>query len=275
MRYHTRRLLSIIPILPFLMAASTASEIDYGEYRSFELTFVKEESLYSYNFYSFNLKNTGDGYIDYFYIQNDSDEISFNATLENDEIYPPFLYGVIEPGFDKDVVFVTKNKIPESHNVVGKAYAYSTVAEEVSLSGSKEVSYSLELSDKANSLYAYNIDVSFSGLSSDYDYSAAIKLTYEGEAYSVKCNDIRNDFYITANTELNLSNLTIDEVVPLKSKQRYYYDGLFINLGDALGTFILFFVIFGLFVSFGIFAAIFFPAMSRRKRRNRMNAANK
>ena len=274
MKYRTRHLLSIIPILPLLMAVSTA-EIDNGDYQSFELTFIKEESLHGYNFYSFNLKNVGDGYIDYFYIQNNPNESSFNATLENDEIYPPFLYGVIEPGFDKNVVFVTKNTIPSSHNVVGKAYAYSTIAEEVSFSGSKEVSYSLELSDKASSLYAYNIDVSFSGLSSDYDYSAAIKLTYEGETYCVKCNDIRNDFYITANTELNLSNLTIDEVVPLKSKQRYYYDGLFINLGDALRTFLIFFIILGLFISFGIFAAIFFPAMARRKRRNRMNAANK
>ena len=275
MKHHARRLLSIIPLLPLLMANATAADLDNSEYQNFALTYIDEESHYGYNFYRFNLKNTGDGYIDYFYIQNDPNENSFNATLENDEIYPPFLYGIIEPGFDKDVVFTTKNKIPESHNVVGKAYVYSIVAEEVSFNGSKEVSYSLELSDKASSLYAYNIDVSFSGLLSDYDYSAAIKLTYEGETYCVKCNDIRNDFYITANVELNLSNLTIDEIVPLKSKQRYYYDGLFINLGDALRTFLIFFIILGLFISFGIFAVIFFPAMARRKRRNRMNAANK
>ena len=276
MKHKHTKLLSILPLLPLLMGAAATNEDISDEYRDFELSYISEDSLYQYNFYKFHLKNTGECYLDCLYIGSNSSESSFSAYIEGDEICPPFYNGLIEPGFDKDVVFTTKNKMPESHDVTGKAPSYLVVATGVSCNVIKDLSFSLEKSDKSSSYYVYDIDVKCSGLTDDYNYSAAIKITYDGEPYCLQGNIYaEGGVSIVSSSELDLKKLTLNEIVPLRSAHENYYERFGIDFSGAFRVFGILLLIFFLLLSFGIFSAIFFPAMARRRRRNRMNAANK
>ena len=269
MKHAQRKLLVIIPLLPLLMANSPAPQIRDEEYKDFEVTYLSEESYYGYNFYHFNLNNTGNGYIENVYLNSEPDaSTNFYGAVESDEVCQPFYNGLIEPGFNREVIVVSKNQLPESKKVASQGYAYSTIAEEVTFTGTNAITYLVEVSDIKNGYYYYQIDCSLSNLNDEYYYACAIKLNYKGVTYCVKSNDTKN-ITISASSELDLSQLSVSEVVALKSTKTYYYTE-FLNFDDALKAIGLFLLIFGLLLSFGIFSAIFFPAMARRKRRNRL-----
>lgn len=269
MKHAQRKLLIIIPLLPLLMGNSPAPQIRDDEYKDFEVTYLSEETYYGYNFYHFNIDNTGNGYIESIYLNNEIEAgSSFYASLDSDDVCQPFYNGLVEPGFNREVVFVTKNQMPESKKVTATAYAYSSVAEEVTISGTNAITYLVESSDIKNNYYNYQIDCSFSNMNDDYYYAAAIKFNYDGKTYCVKSNNTKK-MVVTSSKELDLNLLSVSEVVALKSEKNYrYIDN--INFDDVWRAIGLFFLIFGLLLSFGIFSAIFFPAMARRKRRNRL-----
>ena len=273
MKTHARKLLFIIPLLPLLMANSPAPKVYDEQYNDLEVTYSSEECYHNYYFYHFNLKNTGNGYAHYVNFTNDRYDESFYASVNEDEIFYPFVSALYAPGFDDEVIVVTKNKIPDSKKVVANAYAYSEIAEEITISGSKALTYSVEQSDPSIKNYAYELDISVSGRLSDYYYGAAVKVTYDGKDGCLKIDNLQDKPFIRTSERIDLSKLTVHEVVAYKSA-RYYY-GANVNWNNALTPLLTFLLIFGLLLSFGIFSAIFFPAMARRKRRNRQNASNK
>ena len=265
MKKHTRNLLFIIPLLPLVMANSPAPQRE--EYKDIEITYKSVESLHGYNFYHFNLKNIGEGYIDYVDIHNKPDESPFYANTESNEISHPFNSVFIEPGFDKEIIVVSKNTIPESKEVVASSYTYYVQEENISFQGSKHVAYSVSSSSVADNYFAYNIQAFYSGATdSRYDYRGAAYFTYKGEHVCVKLNSIDTLSFVT-NEKLDLDQLVLDDLVVLRSSFAYnnYYDDY--DVGNAISTLLVFLLIFFIILGFGIFSAIFFPAMARRRRK--------
>ena len=269
MKKHSRKLLILLPFLPLLMANSPAPQRE--TYRDLEATYLSVETLHGYNFYHFNIKNVGTGYVNYLNLDNKPGDKSFYASLDSNEIVSPFDNVIIEPGFDKEVIVVTKNEIPESKEVQASAYDFYVAAEDITFDGSKEVTYSPKDSYLGGNVYTYSIDVQCDGtLSENYDYCAAIKLTYDGASCFVRSSSVEK-LYFTTSESLDLNKLTIDEITMLRSKDAYQYRDYYgIGCKDFLNAFLLFLLVFFLFLGFGIFSAIFFPAMARRRRRNRL-----
>ena len=264
MKKHTRNLLIIIPLLPLLMANSPAPQRE--EYNDLEITYKSVETLHGYNFYHFDLKNTGEGYVDNFDVRNKQGDTPFYADSINEEICPPFYNVYIEPGFDKEIILVTKNTVPESKEIQAYSYYYFVVAEGIKFNGAMHVAYSMSRSEESSNYFVYTIQAYYDGtIEKQYDYNAAIYLTYKGEQICVKSNNVEN-LSFTTNERLDLSELIVDDIVMLRSTNEYrYYDSDF-DIGGALQTVLVFLLVFGLLLSFGIFSAIFFPALARKRR---------
>ena len=267
MKQHTRKLLILLPFLPLLMANSPAPQREM--YTDLKATYLSVESLHGYYFYHFNVKNVGDGYAYRLNIESRTGEKSFYCSIESNEIVPPFENVIIEPGFDKELIMVTKTEIPESKEVIASSYDYYVAAEDITFEGSKEVSYSFSNSYPSNNVYVYEIDAYYDDtLSQDYDYDIAIKLTYDGETFVTRSDNVEKCVFTTSET-LDLTKLTVNEITMLRSSSKYGYRDYYYGIGckDFLNTFLLFILIFFIFLGFGIFALIFFPAMARRRRR--------
>ena len=142
---------------------------------------------------------------------------------------------------------------------------------DVAINGTKKIALLRSSGEYEYREYTYRIDLDLETNGSDYNYGAVLKLLYEGSTYYVKVDE-RNDFYFTAYEELDLEKLTLQDVTVIKSKP-YYSEAFNTTLGIVALVII---VGFFLLLSFGIFAAIFFPAMARRRRRRRaLQAAQK
>ena len=276
MKTHTRKLLIILPLLPLLMANSPAPKRE--TYTDLEITYVKEESLHNYNFYTLNVKNVGEGFVYYLNVSNKQKDTSFYATMESNEICPPFVDVMINPGFDKDLVLATKNVIPESKELIGEAYDYYVAAEDSTFTGSREIVYSAGGSYSANNSYLYNVDVQYDGaFSPNYNYCVAIFLTYDGASCCVRSDNTERISFRT-NEKLDLSKLTVGEIKMLRSDYEYNYNYGYYNPSgcrNALNALLIFMLVFFLVLGFGIFSAIFFPAMGRRRRRKALLAQDK
>lgn len=265
MKKHARRLLIILPFLPLLMANSPAPQ--RKEYRDLEVTYLSVETFYSYNFYHFNVKNAGEYYADYFTIENKSGDKGFYAYVENDEICPPFNYLVLEPGFEKEIVVATKNTIPESHEVQVICYNYYLPVDNITYTFSNEATYSVSGSSPANNEYIYELDAKYNGdPGEEFSYLAVINLTYDGVSLTVRSDNINKPSFRTSES-IDLEKLTINDVKMVRYNEEYNYPNYFAGCQDFINAFLLFLLIFFILLSFGIFAAIFFPAMARRRRR--------
>ena len=264
MKKHTRNLLIIIPLLPLLMANSPAPQRE--EYKDVEAVYQSVESLHGYNFYHFKLINFGEGYVDYIDLNNKPNDTYFYASLQSNEICPPFDSVFIEPGFEKEVIIVSKDDIPESKEVKATAYYYYVKVEDMTFGGSKHVAYSVNSSTVSSNYFVYNIQAYYTGATdSSYNYCAAAYFKYKGEDVCVRLGSIDN-LSFTTNKKLDLNELVLEDIAVLRSNVKYnYYDGIY--LGDAIQTLLIFLLIFVLVLGFGIFSAIFFPALARKKRR--------
>ena len=265
MKTHTRKLLTIIPLLPLLMANSPAPREQ--EYTDLEVTYLSEESLHGYNFYHFNLKNTGTGFLNSVNFTSEKSEKYFYADTYNSDIWEPFNNCYFEPGFDREIVVATRNTIPASKKVVASSYSRGVLAEEITYGGSMHVSYSLSRSDVSNDIYYYTIQAEKGGKAENYYYYTAAYVTYKGINY---CIDV-DDLTFTTNEKLDLEQFTLNKIVAIKNEYiRRNSDSW--DYAGFLQSLLLFLLIFFVLLSFGIFSAIFFPAMARRRRRRALLA---
>ena len=273
MKKHTRTLLSILPLLPFLMANSAVPRPE--EYKDITVTYKSEESLYNYNFYHLDIKNVGEGYLSNLYMTSQHHETPFSVELDMSEVYPPFSEPLIQPGFDKEVVVATKNKIPESKSLLAYSYDYYIAAEGFKFSKDKTVGFDPESSNVSSNYFVYKVNTTYTGDFEDYYYSIAIKLTYDGETYYVR-SYYTESITILAHEQLDLTKLTIEDLIMLRSPRNYNtgYDDIGGNFAKAMSSVLLFLLVFFLLLGFGIFSAIFFPAMARRKRQRALQEQN-
>ena len=101
-------------------------------------------------------------------------------------------------------------------------------------------------------------------------YGAILEVEYKDEICYIKV-DQPDDYYFETSQQLDLSQLTVNKVIPIKSHYGPSY-----NFWEYLDWFSIFeiFMVISIPISFIIFAATFFPALARRKRRERNKTAD-
>ena len=254
-----KKALILLPVLPFLMAVSTDNEVYARSYKDYELTYVREDVVGSYSYFYYTLNNKGAGYISEVKLTNEG-YTSYN--LNENNLFKDMVYA---PGENNEVCFkiykgLNKPEVPKS-----TAKGYADFDTGLTIEGTKSVT----LKSKGYDYYQYKVDLSLNGeRNKDYHYGVILKVTYDEQAYYIKLDD-NKELCITTEEEIDITKLTVDSAVAIKSSE---------HSSDSYGFDLVFGVImlifFGLTISFGIFAAIFFPTMARRRRRRRRMQAS-
>lgn len=263
------KLLMILPFMPLMMANSPArSYVEQPNYDDFELTLVSKEAtgMTSYGreyYYTFNVKNTGEGYIyNLTYSDNDYqyDYWAIPFTENMDRVFDSVLlaphHEYTFSFYDRDVDF---------DNVAFGAFAYTEFVPNEELGGPKTTTVIYESSYQTEIYAEYTI---LNENEYKYFYTAIITVNYDGTDYSVPTGgrlyyEDREGFCIYSNVPLDTSKLVIPENSCLISRRinEYYIEPSFnaLALGIAVGSVVL---------AGGIFAAIYFPIKAKRGKTN-------
>ena len=270
MKKNYLKLLPLFLTFPMLMANAPAPDIRPEGYKDFSISYAnkKEYDGEEFYYYSFNFVNKGSGYIETINIANNKDYSDANYLslyIRNFFSDSLFLDTLLPPNFEGEVKGGSKRSVDDIGKIKATVYAYDNFANEVTVNGTKQVKYK----SMYDGNYVYTIDLSFDGRDRErYDYGAVVKLAYEEKEYYVSVSSFR-EFSFETTESLDLSKLVINEIIPTRSETYGYGTGRVIAI-----IVIVVLVGFALLVSMGIFSAIFFPIM-RRRRRARRNAAKK
>ena len=270
MKKNRFKALPLLLVLPALMANSGIPTVSYKNYKDYELTYANKKELASLDVYhySFNLNNKGQGYIAHLSVSNNdysTDDSYFYANLLFYDMFSPFRSAVIPPSFTGEVVLESRKNNDEFDKMFIRCEAYNNFDPNLTVEGTKKVTpYHNDYASEEYSIYYYDVDINIKyPENSTYDYGAILKTTYLDNVYYIKV-DSYQQYRISSSTPLDLAHLTISDVVVIKEKKQ------FAGLASAIAIIVTIFVVgFFLLISFGIFAIIFFPAMARRRRRNR------
>ena len=275
MKKNSLKLLSIFFTFPFLMANAPIPQVFTDSYKDFKLSFVSEEETSDGKFKQhFTLENTGKGYISRVYL-DDVYSLEFYGSYMNDfHPYFPFVDSVFEPGYNGELVLTSTSKMPDFRKVTPKAEGFSTFAKDLIFEGTKAITL-ISGSTDDNHFY-YQVDLGIKLPDTHYNYGAILKIDYKDVTCYIDVSEGR-DYRFETNEELELDKLTILEVIGIKSEpyMTHQLGGCFGNFAEALKTVLIVLAVFFVLLSFGIFSAIFFPAMARRKRRRRAALAEK
>ena len=263
MKTSYKKVLMILPLMPLLMANSPArSYVEQPNYDDFELTLVSKEAtgMTAYNkeyFYTFNLKNNGEGYI-YNLVYSDNDYQYDYWAIPFAEDMKDLFYGVLlAPHHEYTFSFYDKD--------INFDFAYNEFVPEEEIGGPKTISIIHESSYSADIYAEYTIK---NENDYKYFYTAIINLNYDGIDYSVPTGgryyyEDREGFEISSNSRLDSSKLTFPEnnCVIARTLQGDYKEPTFnvLALGIAVGSVVL---------ASGIFAAIYFPLKAKRGKTN-------
>ena len=253
------RALPLLLMVPNLMAASSISTVNSEKYTDYALTYQRVDIVDDDYYYYFDLNNTGDGYIEY---------LSFTESFYSDyvyasEYYAPFNNAVFGPGVHKNISFRSSTKIDNVDSPKSKSWGYANFATEIQVGGSKEVTFV----NKGLNYYLYNIDMSLNGeKEKNKIYGVILEAEYNGSKYYIRINDAEL-YNFSTEEEIDLTKLVVNDIKVIKSVEHDsdYYIGLIIDIVTI--------VVFLVLIPFGIFAAIFFPAMARKRRRKKAKAA--
>lgn len=269
------KLLILLPICPLLMANSPAPAVYPDDYKDYQITYVKEEKIADdkYN-YVFNFKNTGDGYINYIYLNGEEivngEEMYYGLSLYDYEIASPFADGLLPPGFNGEVTLESTYQVPNPSKLKHNCQAYTEFYNDATIEGTKELSLNQDRYYNAQSdIYYYNFDIKLSDTEDGYYYGVILKLNYDGEICYVKTDQFHS-YQIVTNELLDLSKISVEDIKVIRTVE--YNNGF----GQFISIVVIVFVV-GLLLLFaaGIFAAIFFPLMAARRRRRAVLLAEK
>ena len=263
------KLLPIFLTFPFLMANAPIPQVFSENYKDFKLTFISQEQKAENSYEQhFTLENTGKGYISRIYIDDLYSASYYGSHLDNpSHPYYPFLSGVIEPGYNDEIVMTSTSKMPEFRKVTPKAEGYFNFVSDLPVQGTKEIKLDSKSEDY---YYYYKIDLDLKVPDTHYNYGAILKLNYNDTICYIEVSEGRGYRFQTAE-EIELDKLTVLDVIGIKSEPYLTHQlGCGGDFSNLLKTVLVVFVVFALILSFGIFAAIFFPAMGRRRRRRRL-----
>ena len=265
-----KRLLMFLPILPMLMANAPAPKAYPKNYTDFEMSVVKEEvnaeypTLYDY---TFNLKNTGVGYISTFYAT--SEECS-NFSYYFGSLGFSFSYNcVLAPNQQREVVAAEAEKINDYSKIRFTADAYFDFADDVTVSGD----LSLSRSSSGKNTYKVNAELS-GGDRTKYNYGLILKLTYDGDDYYLEVDQFE-DFSFDNKDEFDVNKVTNIEVVEVTRSITYGYRENN-NMGNVFISALLMplFIILGLIALVVVVTIVCVVIVSAKKRKKQSGLAN-
>ena len=266
MKKNYKRLLPLLIIFPALMANAPVPQVFDKEYKDYELTYVGHEQNGEKFDYTYRLKNTGEGYINYVRLEYETKDTFYGLSYYSEyERVGVFRNIVLEPGFDRNIVMSRTDEIPNIKKLKPEVKGYALFDTDVAITGTKAVTLGNHYDDE----YYYTIDLELEYSDSNWNYGAVLKLNYDENIYYVKVDE-RGGYRLETNAELDLTKLSILDVTVIKSRPYMY------GIVDAFTIIaIVFIACFAVLISGGIFAAIFIPTMVRRKRRRRAALAKK
>ena len=269
MKNNLKKLVLLLPVLPMLMANAPAPTPHPTTYEDFVVS-ISDVQKYTedvvYYRYLYDIKNTGEGYIcdisAHFtsnngtyqndYLQNESfDEVFYDSLIiPHQEITALGRYRLSEPSVDN------------YKNISYNATAYSNFADDVTVTGDYELT-------KLSYNNTYKVNITLEGTKkNDFYYGVIFKITYDGKERYVHSDEMQG-FDIKVTNDFDYTKLTNIEVFKVTKTDAYHS-----HMGEVLtGIAIVFIVCFFLMISMGIFSAIFFPIM-RKKRRARREKKN-
>ena len=267
-----KMLLMLLPMLPMLMANAPAPKAYPKAYTDFEMSVIKEEvnaeypALYDY---TFNLKNTGVGYISTFYAI--SEECS-NFSYYFGSLGFSFSYNcVLAPNQQREVVAAEAEKINDYSKIKFTADAYFDFADDVAVSGD------LSLSPYSNGKNAYKVNAELSGGDrAKYNYGLILKLTYDGDDYYLEVNQF-DDFSFDNKDEFDVNKVSDVKVVEVTRSITYGYKGNNNNnIGNIFMSMLLmpFIIVLGLIALIVVVTIISVVLVSAKKRKKQNAVAN-
>ena len=263
-----KKLLLVLPILPLLMGTTAAPSFSGEYYSDVSLEYLREEESDGGYLYYYTLDNYGTGYINHFDIEVYIGNHFVYSYLNIDNHSKPFKNSLIYPGYKKEVAFFMEDKKPIDCSPYLTSYAYYANASEAKVKGSNSISL-ISKPATINDSYVYEVDLFIYNKDDDhYDYATILDMTYKSEHYAIGVTYDNSKYRFETSEELDLNNIAVDKVTVVKSSNyniNCYSYSVWAILGDV-------FLIL-LIISPGIFAAIFVPAMVRKKRRNREKSA--
>ena len=258
MKKNYQRLIPLLLVLPALMGNSPRPQVFDHSYKDYKISYVNEEQVGERYHYTYHFKNTGNGYVSRIELSRTLGQYTSMSYSPSNQFYP-FLYSVLPPDYEADITFDHYEKVNNPSKLSKLCEAYATFDNEVEIWSTREVTFVRSDYDT----FYYKIDISLDNKDKEYYYGAILKLNYDGTTYYVKIDETY-DYSINSKAELDLSKLVVEDITVIKSRGAYY------GCVDAFQKVLtLLLICFFVMISMGIFAAIFIPAMVRRKRRKR------
>ena len=247
------KLLTILSTLPLLMGASLPS-VYARDYNDYELTYLGDLYFGEDICYTYNLKNTGNGYISSIALTNGD---FYDKVTAEDYYGKLFNNTCFNLDFDGEINFIDDYQISKPEKPVSSCSAYFDFADTLTISGTNDVRFI----KKVNDTYLYGVDLSITGVrEGKFNYGAILELTYDSAKYSIVVND-RSLIQFTTSEELDLTKLSVDKATAIRSSN---------NADPEAARFVIVAIIVCYIVlPATIFCAIFFSVRARRRRRRR------
>ena len=246
--------------------APTPRPSDYEDYTISVSDVQKHSEDVIYYRYSYDIKNTGEGYITDIYANLKRSDNSYDHDNLEDESFDSVFYdSLIIPHQEITVLGryrLSEPSIDNYKNISYSASAYSNFADDVTVTGD------YELTKVSYASSTYKVNISLEGTKkNDFYYGVIFKITYDEQVRYVHSDEMQG-FDIKVTNDFDLTKLTNIEVFKVTKTDAYHS-----HVGEVLtGIAIVFIVCFILMISMGIFSAIFFPIMKKKRRARRAAA---
>ncbi len=252
MKKYLKIFLPILIATPLLSAYNRLPEVYSRSYKDYELVYQRHEYVGEDIYYYYDIQNSGDAFIEDIRI----DDGGFYYNVASKDYYELFKNTVFGPGLTKNIAFKSNHYYLEKPEKP-KSFAYAYLRDDTAIVlGTKAVNKA----SKGKDYYLYNIDLSIDNTNNKNDYAAIIELSYETGTYYIKI-DQRDVFQFATTEELDLTQLNVNSVSVVSSVRSRNGSTLYSNMMALL----LMIIFFGI-LPIGIFSAIFFPKLARRRR---------
>ena len=260
-----KKILLLLPLMPLLMANSPARSNYSIVYKDFQATYIGEQIEDNYRYQKFHLNNSGDGFIETFYV-NGKDSYDFYAYFYTGDFFPIFEQTLIGPHQEVDLKIKSNTPLVnvDGSKLEYRVNAYTTYTKDIAVSGSKKVEL---IKEELNYCY-YKIDIKVDSSEQKNSHSLVVKANYDGQELYLKINTYDNYRFYTSEL-LDLSKLEIDGVVAcLQSNSDSDYDGLAVISAFFARLFIVFLVILFIVANI-IFLTVFLPKIIRKSKQRK------
>ena len=172
--------------------------------------------------YKIHLKNTGDAYIEGFYLQFPK-ESGNDGYTSYETVFPEFVSrnSVLAPGQETDIIVSANYDAGSLDDFYMSAVVFGEFTDEVSIYGTKKLQ---AIKDYGEGEYQYvnTIDMQFDKENDRYCYGAIIKVNLEGQDYYFNVNLCENFTFFTSLYLKEYENKEVEIVKVLRCEYSHY-----------------------------------------------------